>query len=223
MAGRPAEPIAAAPVGPARREDDVVALLGALLKNRRAGASHLAWNLPNLAGPESIALTSAAFGDGEPIPAAHAGKRAGGRNVSPQLAWSRPPDGTAQLLLVVEDPDAPTPKPFVHCVALIEPAQPAEADAALSEGALSEGVLAQSGPAAGVRVLRSGMGSGYVGPEPIRGHGLHHYVFQLFALAEPLTRTAGGGALERARPRAVTASVPGPVLARGRLTGLYER
>ncbi|HEY3871735.1 MAG TPA: YbhB/YbcL family Raf kinase inhibitor-like protein [Actinocrinis sp.] len=206
-----------------------MALLGALLKNRRAGAAHLAWNLPNLAGPESLALTSAAFGDGEPIPAAYAGKRAGGRNLSPQLAWSPPPEGTAQLLLVVEDPDAPTPKPFVHCVALIGPGRPAgaeaeaEADGALAEGTLAEGALAQSGPAAGVQVLRSGMGSGYAGPEPIRGHGPHHYVFQLFALAEPLTRTAGGAALERARPRAVTASVPGPVLARGKLTGLYER
>lgn len=201
-----------------------MALLGAILKNRRAGAAHLAWNLPNLAGPESLALTSTAFGDGEPIPAAHAGKRAGGRNVSPQLAWSAPPERTAQLLLVVEDPDAPTPKPFVHCVALIDPARPAEAAADELAGAvLSEGALADGDPAAGVHVLRAGMGSGYLGPEPIRGHGPHHYVFQLFALAEPLTRTAGGAALDRARPRAVTASVPGPVLARGKLTGLYER
>lgn len=192
-----------------------MAVLGAVLRNRRAGAAHLVWNLPNLAGPESLAVTSAAFGDGEAVPAAHAGKRAGGRNVSPQLAWSAPPEGTAQLLLVVEDPDAPTRKPFVHCVALIDPAG--------LDGVLPEGALAAAGAAAGVRILRSGMGSGYLGPEPIRGHGPHHYVFQLFALPEALTRTAGGAALERARPRAVAASVTGPVLARGRLTGVYER
>ena len=190
---------------------DAIGVVGVLLKNRRAGETKLAWNLPNLSAPETLVLTSGAFGDGEAIPAEHAGKRAGGRNLSPQLAWSAPPDGTTELLLVVEDADAPTPRPFVHCVALIEP-QVRE---------LPSGALAAGNPAAGVRVLRSGMGRGYLGPEPIKGHGPHHYTFQLFALA---TAAAGGeAAAEQAKPRALLSSVSGPVLARGRLTGVYER
>jgi len=44
-------------------------------------------------------------------------RRAGGREVSPPLSWSAAPEGTAELLLVMEDPDAPMGKPFVHCVA----------------------------------------------------------------------------------------------------------
>jgi Raf kinase inhibitor-like YbhB/YbcL family protein len=187
-------------------------VVGTLLKNRRAGEAKLAWNLPNLSAPEPLTLTSDAFGDGEAIPAKHAGKRAGGRNLSPQLAWSAPPAGTAELLLVVEDADAPMPRPFVHCVALIEP-QVRE---------LPSGALAARSPAAGVRVLRSGMGRGYLGPEPIKGHGPHRYTFQLFALATAAA-AGGGAAAEQARPRALLPAVSGPVLAKGRLTGIYER
>ncbi|HEV2372168.1 MAG TPA: YbhB/YbcL family Raf kinase inhibitor-like protein [Streptosporangiaceae bacterium] len=186
-------------------------VLGTLLKNRRAGEANLAWHLPNLAGPETLALTSEAFGDGEAIPAQYAGKRVGGRNLSPQLAWSSPPEGTAQLLLVVEDADAPTSRPFVHCVALIDP----------SVRELPTGALAAKDPAPGVRVLRSGMGRGYLGPEPIKGHGPHHYTFQLFALAAPVTPE--GTPADQAKPRSVLSSVSGRILARARLTGVYER
>jgi phosphatidylethanolamine-binding protein (PEBP) family uncharacterized protein len=94
-------------------------VVGTLLKNRRAGETRLAWNLPGLRGPETLELTSEAFGDGQAIPAEHAGKRAGGRNVSPPLAWTAPPRGTAELLLLVEDVDVPMRSPFVHGVARI--------------------------------------------------------------------------------------------------------
>jgi hypothetical protein len=63
-------------------------LLGTLLKNRRAGETHLAWNLANLQGPELLDLTSEHFGHEAPIPAEHAGKRIGGHNLSPHLSWT---------------------------------------------------------------------------------------------------------------------------------------
>ena len=188
-------------------------IIGTILKNRRAGSTHLAWNLPALAGPETLELTSTAFEHEGAIPPAHAGKRAGGANQSPDLAWTPAPEGTAQLLLVIEDVDAPVSKPFVHCVALLDPAL-----TGLDAGALSAGAST-----AGVQVLRSGMGRGYLGPEPIKGHGPHRYVFQLFALATALTTTAGGSALDQAKARTVITSAVGPVLARGTLAGLYER
>lgn len=186
-------------------------IVGALLKSRRAGEAKLAWNLPNLTGPQTLALTSGAFGDGEAIPADHAGKRAGGRNLSPQLAWSAPPEGTTELLLVIEDADAPTPWPFVHCVAVIEP----------TVRELPTGALAAEETAPGVRMLRSGIGRGYLGPEPIKGHGPHHYTFQLFALAAPAARAWPRA--DQAKPRSLLSAVSGPVLAKGRLTGVYER
>jgi phosphatidylethanolamine-binding protein (PEBP) family uncharacterized protein len=92
-------------------------------------------------------VTSEALSDGETIPAEHAGKRASGRNLSPQLAWSAPPEGTAELLLVVEGADAPTRRPFVRSVALIGP----------GVRELPPGALAARNMPPGVRALRSGM------------------------------------------------------------------
>jgi hypothetical protein len=53
-------------------------IVGTLLRNRRAGEAHLAWNLPGLAGPQTLELRSEAFADGAAMPAAQAGE-AGGR------------------------------------------------------------------------------------------------------------------------------------------------
>ena len=188
-------------------------ILGTLLKNKRAGEAQLAWNLPAMVGPEVLGFHSSDFEHESLIPEAHVGKRAGGENRSPALAWSGTPVSTAQLLLVVQDIDSPTRTPFVHCVALLEPDL-----VTLPTGALNAG-----SPAQGVRVLRSGMGRGYLGPEPIKGHGLHRYVFQLFALPTAITSAEGDATLDTAKPTAVLASVSGPALARGRLDGLYTR
>jgi Raf kinase inhibitor-like YbhB/YbcL family protein len=193
-----------------------MAIVGRLLRNRRAGDANLAWNLPNLTGPETLTLTSRNFVDGFAIPLEQAGRRAGGQNVSPELSWTEVSADCKQLLLVIEDIDAPMLKPFVHCVALIDPAR-----AVVSQSTLQEGALSASEPGIGVQVLRSGMGRGYLGPEPIKGHGPHRYVFQLFAL--PVAMTTVSTALDQAQPRAVLGAATGPVLARGRLTGTYER
>ena len=189
-----------------------MAVLGKLLKNRRAGQERLAWNVPGLSGPETLALSSPDLDHEGQIATAHASKRVGGSDRSPALTWAAVPEGTAQLLLVVEDPDAPTRLPFVHCVALLEP----------SVTSLAQGALDARSPQPGVRVLRSGMGRGYLGPAPIKGHGPHRYVFQLFALAKPVAIGPDGAALESAKPRDVLAAA-GPVTARGRLDGFYER
>lgn len=188
-------------------------IMGTLLKNKHAGEENLAWNLPGLAGPETLGLRSADFEHGGAIPQVHAGKRVGGTDASPGLEWSGVPEGTAQLLLVVQDVGSPTKTPFVHCVALISP----------EVTSLPAGALSAKTPAAGVQVLRSGMGKGYMGPAPIKGHGPHRYVFQLFALPAAITAAKGGGALESAKPDDVFAAAAGPALARGRYDGLYER
>jgi phosphatidylethanolamine-binding protein (PEBP) family uncharacterized protein len=192
-------------------------LLGTLLRNRRSGDAHSAWNLPNLQGPEVLSVTSRDFAEGEPIPLGHVGRRIGGKNLSPQLAWSAPPPETTELVLVVEDLDVPMSKPAVHCLALIDPARLDAPDR------LPPGALSAREPAAGVRVLRSTIGRGYHGPEPIKGHGPHRYTFQVFALSRPVSSLVDGGALDRARPRALLSSLTAPVTGRGRLTGSYER
>ncbi|MEV0905380.1 YbhB/YbcL family Raf kinase inhibitor-like protein [Streptomyces hokutonensis] len=188
-------------------------LLGRLLNNRRAGETHTAWNLPHLRGPEVLTLTSQDFADGATMPLKNCAKHIGGADQSPHLAWTPPPPGTAQLLLVVEDIDVPLAKPAVHCLALIDP----------TAGHLDPGALSARHPGPGVRVLRSTVGRGYHGPAPIKGHGPHRYVFQLFALRTPLDGTSATPPADRVRPRTLLPSVPAPVLDRARLTGVFER
>ncbi|GHJ40926.1 YbhB/YbcL family Raf kinase inhibitor-like protein [Streptomyces sp. TS71-3] len=188
-------------------------LLGRLLGNRRAGDTHIAWNLPNLGGAELMTLTSRHFGDGDAMPPELGAKNIGGDNLSPQLSWTPPAAGAAQLLLVVEDIDVPLAKPAVHCAALIDPAA----------GHLDPGALDARHPATGVQLLRSTLGRGYHGPAPIKGHGPHRYVFQLFALAAPVDGAPGTTPPNRARPRALLPAITAPVLDRGRLTGTFER
>ncbi|MFF4359119.1 YbhB/YbcL family Raf kinase inhibitor-like protein [Streptomyces sp. NPDC001604] len=189
-----------------------MAVLGKLLKNKRAGDEGLAWNAPNLAGENTLELSSPDFAHGATIPTLHAGKRLGGKDLSPALTWSPAPAGTVQLLLVIEDPDAPTAYPYNHGVALLDPSL-----TALPQGGLDAGT-----PADGVRLLSSGSRRGYLGPAPIKGHGPHRYVFQLFALGRPLTLGKSVCVPDTAKPRAVLAAAK-EVLARGRLDGFYER
>lgn len=188
-------------------------LLGRLLSNSRAGETHMAWNLPNLQGPELLTLTSQHFSHGGAMPLEHGAKHIGGDDLSPQLAWTALPPGTAQLLLVVEDIDVPLTKPAVHCAALIDPAA----------GPLERGALAARQPGPGVRVLRSTIGRGYHGPAPVKGHGPHRYTFQLFALSTPVDSSLGTTPVERVRPRALLPAITARVLDRGRLTGVFER
>ena len=189
-----------------------MAVMGKLLKNKRAGDEGLAWNAPNLAGANTLRLSSPDFAHEATIPTPHAGKRLGGRNLSPALAWSAAPAGTVQLLLVIEDPDAPTAHPYNHGIALLAP----------SLTGLPQGGLEAGTPADGVRLLSSGSRRGYLGPAPIKGHGPHRYAFQLFALGRRLTIGKSDTVPDSARPRAVLAAA-GDVLARGRLDGFYER
>jgi Raf kinase inhibitor-like YbhB/YbcL family protein len=162
-----------------------------------------------------MVLTSPDFPAGGPIPQIHAAARLGGQELSPALTWSPVPPGTAELLLVIEDPDAPMATPYIHGLALIE----------ASRTALDRGALSEQAPGHGVRVLRSTSGRGWVGMAPPKGHGAHRYVFQLFALPAPLTIGSRNAAAEAAPPRKVLAAAEaaGPVLARARLDGVFQR
>ncbi|MEO7016952.1 MAG: YbhB/YbcL family Raf kinase inhibitor-like protein [Leifsonia sp.] len=96
--------------------------LGLLLRKRRAGQHTLVWAHPDLQAPETFTLTSPAFDHGEPIPERHRG-RLRGPNVSPALTWTAPPTDTRELVLVVQDPDAPFGKPATHALTIgIDPA-----------------------------------------------------------------------------------------------------
>ncbi|MGW4350481.1 YbhB/YbcL family Raf kinase inhibitor-like protein [Nocardia sp. NPDC004582] len=187
-----------------------MAVIGRMLRNRRATAGELAWGRANLAAGDVFEVTSADFAHEARLDIRHTMRRVGGQNLSPALAWSGLPAEHAGLLVVVEDQDAPFGGPFVHALALI--------DAGVGE--LPTGALDSGTTAAGVRLLRSSWGRGYLGPAPIRGHGPHRYVFQVFALAEPVT-LPGGGTLDAAKPQQVLDAAR--ACGRGRIDGCYER
>lgn len=181
--------------------------LGVALRNRRAGQHTLAWARPDLQAEENFTLTSPAFAHGAPIPDAYRG-RLFGANVSPALAWTPPPAGTVELALVAEDPDVPMGKPAVHALTLgIDPAL---------QG-IPENGLADPSPVSGLRHGKGPLGRrGWAGPMPIRSHGPHAYVFQLFAL-DRAPGLPAGFTLD-----ALTAAVAGHVVGRARLDGTYE-
>jgi Raf kinase inhibitor-like YbhB/YbcL family protein len=152
---------------------------------------------------QAMNLTSRSFQDGQ-IPAKYTCKGAG---VSPQLAWTAPPAGTASFALIVTDPDAPRGT-FTHWVLYDLPA----GMRALAEGLPNQGQLAD-----GARQGRNDFGSpGYGGPCP-PGHAPHHYVFTLYALNVKLNLPAGA---TRAQ---LEAAMQGHILARAELIGLYKQ
>ncbi len=184
-----------------------MSLLSRLLGGRRAGSEKLSWNLLGLQAPATIELGSDSFAPGGPIRQPQAGPLVGD-NVSPELHWTLVPTTTAELVLVLEDVDAPGRRPLVHTVVRMEP----------HVKAIPAGGLAPKELPPGVTLVRGTLGNlGYIGPTPPKGHGAHRYVFQLYALDAPLElpRTAGA--------RSVIRGMRGHVLARARIVGTYER
>lgn len=183
-------------------------ILGKLLCGVRAGDRHLACNHPALtAAAATIRLHSESFASDRLMPQSCAGHGVG-PNISPQLAWSGVPAGTQELVLIMQDPDAPLPRPVVHLIAHgIGPAQSSFAEGGLSRGA-----------GGGIRFGAGSFGrQGYQGPRPIPGHGPHRYVFQIIALESPLHVS------EPPKLDTVLAAARGNVLASGQLVGLFER
>jgi phosphatidylethanolamine-binding protein (PEBP) family uncharacterized protein len=71
--------------------------------------------------------------------------------------------------------------------------------------------------AEGIRVVPTMLGKhGYSGPRPIPGHGAHRYRFHVLALDRQVPEDATS-------VKAVLTAASGHALARGNLTGTYER
>lgn len=181
--------------------------LGVLLRNRRAGEHTLAWSRPDLAAPETFTLTSPAFEHGTPIPERHKG-RLRGPNISPALAWTPPPTEAKELVLIVQDPDVPMKHPATHSLTVgIDPALTG----------IPEDGLRYPSPISGLKHGKGGLGRlGYSGPLPVRSHGPHSYVFQLYALDQPVN-LPDPFTLDQ-----VLDAIAGHVIARARLDGTYE-
>ncbi|MDT5386414.1 MAG: hypothetical protein QOE04_55 [Mycobacterium sp.] len=181
-----------------------VSVVGRLLRGLRADTSRSPLAAKGFDAPSTITVTSPAFVDDGPIPRRHAGSGVGD-NVSPELHWQGVPSGTEALVLLLDDIDVPLPRPLFHNAAVLDP----------DRESLAEGEFVAGSP--GVRNVATMLSkTGYSGPRPIRGHGPHRYRFHVLALARRLPEDAMS-------VKAVLAAASGQVLARGTLTGVYER
>lgn len=148
--------------------------------------------------PVAFTLTSPVFEDGTDIPKRHA---CDGDDISPQLDWAGAPPETAELVLIVDDPDAGG---FVHWhLAAIPPA----ASGTLAEGA---GDAEEHPDGQG----RNHFGTlGWGGPCPPERH---LYSFSLKALSEPSGLEDDTSVVE------FRAALEGKVIAEAQLSGMYE-
>jgi len=159
--------------------------------------------LERVRGAAPITVTSTAFTEGGPIPRPQSEYHDG---VAPALSWT-PVEGAATYVIIMEDPDAAAPKPFVHWLAwnITEPMTP--------EG-LHEEIKLPNGIMQGATSRGS---VGYFGPRPPVGDAPHTYHFQVFALDRRLDILPGSDR------DTLLEAMRGHVIGEGRLVGTYAQ
>lgn len=151
-----------------------------------------------------LQLTSPSFTQGGAIPTRHTGE---GEDVSPALSWSNVPQGTKSFALICHDPDAPKISRegeygFVHWVLYNIPASVTSLQEATQSYTTGKNDFGRTG---------------YGGPMPPNGHGVHHYYFWVLALDTEPTLPEGLSLRE------LLAKVEPNVLGMNRLVGTYKR
>ena len=129
-----------------------------------------------------------------------------GADVSPALAWTDPPRGTASFALIADDPDAPAGT-WVHWVIYDLPA---------TARGLPEGVPRDPQHRDGSRQGRNDFGKiGYNGPCPPR-RSVHRYYFKLYALGRRMDLKPGASKSD------VERAMKGHILAQAELVGTFQ-
>ena len=155
----------------------------------------------------TLDVITPAFEANGKIPLRHS---AYGQDFSPALKWGKAPEGSKSFAILMEDPDAAKPTPFVHWILYNVPAEVTE---------LAEGVPgAPSLPLPeGARQGVNDRGSfGYFGPKPPDEKD-HHYHFQVFALDTTLDLPTN------AARKDILEAMKGHVLAQGEIVGVFNK
>ena len=146
---------------------------------------------------KKLSVTSPAFENNKPIPMKYT---CDGANVNPPLAIEGLPEETQSLVLIVDDPDAPTDT-FNHWVVWTIPP---------TFGRIEENTVP------GTEGLSTSRKQAYGGPCPPYGT-LHRYFFKVYALDTWLDLKSNS------TKRDVEKAIEGQVLAEGELMGVYSR
>ena len=153
-------------------------------------------------------IESSVFSQGQAMPKRYTGDA---EDVSPPLQWSGLPAGARQLALIVDDPDAPTPEPWVHWVIYAVSPHCEQ----LPQGIATD--AAPPEPAGAMQGKNSWNTLGYRGPAPPPGSGPHHYHFNLYALDAQLELP---DSLDK---NSLLAAMKGHIVGQAELVGTYER
>ena len=177
---------------------------------RRLAAAVIVWIAASSAGVAqawedfmSPTVTSSAFQSGGPIPPVHTCE---GKDLSPPLSWTDPPDATKSFALISDDPDAPRGT-WVHWVVYnLPPVTRQLPEAFPTDAQLKDGT----------RQGTTDFGrTGYGGPCP--PSGTHRYFFKLYALDALLDLKPGSTKAQ------LEAAMQGHILAHAELMGTYTR
>jgi Raf kinase inhibitor-like YbhB/YbcL family protein len=146
----------------------------------------------------AITINSTAFKEGDTIPRIYT---CDDQNVSPPLSWSGVPQGSISLVLIMDDPDAPSGT-FDHWILYNLPPDLT--------------ALSQDNPTIGMEG-KNGFGRvGYGGPCPPRGSN-HRYMIKMYALDTDLVLKSGSTKAQ------VESAIQGHILAQGQLMVRYGR
>jgi hypothetical protein len=156
---------------------------------------------------ERFTISSSSFRNDQPGPVKFS--RDGG-DISPALKWEGAPSGTKNFALICDDPDAPGGT-WVHWLIYGIPGD----SIGLKENVSKTETVSSLG---GVKQGLNSYGSiGYGGPQPPRGHGVHHYHFQLYALDAELNLAP------RVTRQQLEAAMKGHIIAEADLVGTFVR
>src|SRR5690242_1281511 len=143
--------------------------VGALAASHHFAYQKIRSGLPS--GIPKLTVTSKDLRAHRPIPQQFWGCTDAG--ISPQLSWSGAPASTKSFAVMMFDPDAPTGSGYWHWVAW---------DIPPDTTTLPTGAVLPTGSVSGEN---DGGTTGYTGPCPPEGDGVHHYQITVIALSVP--------------------------------------
>jgi len=158
---------------------------------------------PDDKGIQTLEFSTPAFEDGGEIPNVYS---CFGTDYSPELNWSKGPEGTRTFALIVDDPADPD-KIFTHWILYDIPSD----ITSLAEGITLDGQLENMA----VQGRNSFGKLGWKGPCP-QTNEVHHYRFTIYALDTALNLPGASG-------EQVLDAMKGHILAKGQFTGTYHQ
>jgi Raf kinase inhibitor-like YbhB/YbcL family protein len=152
---------------------------------------------------EVMTVTSKSISEGKTVPK---NNTVDGKDISPDLSWTKPPAQAKALAVTCEDPDAPGGTWFHWILFNLPPQATSLKENMAKEPTLPDGSLQGKNDFGKV---------GYNGPAPPKGEQ-HRYYYKVFALDSKLTLRP------MINKKQFYEAISGHVVGRGKLTGVYK-